>query len=80
MSILGLLYALLQALGLLAAGKAVVEARTAQGATAWAVALVAFPLLAVEFNQKCEPCQQRMRAYMEPRLPIRHRYDSGYGP
>ena len=44
---LGLLYALLQALGLLAAGTAVMEARTAQGATAWVVALVAFPLLAL---------------------------------
>ena len=44
---LGLAYALIQVLGLLAAGKAVMEARTAQGATAWAVALVAFPLLAL---------------------------------
>src|SRR4030095_13122835 len=40
-------YALIQVLGVLAAGKAVMEARTAQGATAWAVALVAFPLLAL---------------------------------
>ena len=44
---LGLLYALVQVLGLLAACKAVMEARTAQGATAWAVALVAFPLAAL---------------------------------
>lgn len=45
--LLGAAYALLQALGVLAAGRAVMEARTAQGATAWAVALVAFPLLAL---------------------------------
>jgi cardiolipin synthase A/B len=44
---LGFAYALIQVLGVLAAGKAVMEARTAQGATAWAVALVAFPLLAL---------------------------------
>jgi hypothetical protein len=44
---LGLAYATIQVLGLLAAGKAVMEARTAQGATAWALALVAFPLLAL---------------------------------
>ena len=45
--VLGAAYALLQALGVLAAGRAVMEARTAQGAAAWAVALVAFPLLAL---------------------------------
>ncbi len=45
--VLGASYALLQAFGLLAAGRAVMEARTAQGAAAWAVALVAFPLLAL---------------------------------
>ena len=44
---LGAAYALLQAFGFLAAGRAVMEARTAQGAAAWAVALVAFPLLAL---------------------------------
>ncbi|MBK6004793.1 cardiolipin synthase [Ramlibacter ginsenosidimutans] len=46
-AILGAAYALLQAFGVLAAGRAVMEARTAQGAAAWAVALVAFPLLAL---------------------------------
>ena len=45
--VLGAAYVLLQALGVLAAGRAVMEARTAQGAAAWAVALVAFPLLAL---------------------------------
>jgi cardiolipin synthase len=45
--VLGAAYALLQALGVLAAGRAVMEARTAQGAAAWTVALVAFPLLAL---------------------------------
>lgn len=43
----GAAYLLLQVLGVLAAGRAVMEARTAQGAAAWAVALVAFPLLAL---------------------------------
>lgn len=45
--VLGAAYVLLQAFGVLAAGLAVMEARTAQGAAAWAVALVAFPLLAL---------------------------------
>ncbi len=44
---IGWLAALIQLLGLLAAVKAVMEARTAQGAAAWAVALVAFPLVSL---------------------------------
>jgi cardiolipin synthase len=59
--VLGLAYATIQVLGLLAAGKAVMEARTAQGATAWALALVAFPLFLV-FGQS------RFRDYVTARL------------
>lgn len=43
--LLGYLYALLQGLGMLAAGHAVMKVRTAQGALAWAIALVFMPLL-----------------------------------
>ena len=46
--VVGAAYALLQALGVLAAGRAVMQARTAQGAAAWAVALIAF---------RCWPCR-----------------------
>ncbi|WP_308705309.1 cardiolipin synthase [Pseudomonas sp. N040] len=43
--LLGYLYALLQGLGVLAAGHAVMKVRTAQGALAWAIALVFMPVL-----------------------------------
>ena len=41
------LIALIQLLGILSAIRAVMDARTAQGATAWAIALIAFPYLAL---------------------------------
>jgi cardiolipin synthase len=44
---LAALIALVQLLGAVTAVRAVMEARTAQGATAWAVALIAFPWLAL---------------------------------
>jgi cardiolipin synthase A/B len=44
---LGLLIALTQLLGLITAARAVMEVRTAQGATAWAIALISFPYLAL---------------------------------
>jgi cardiolipin synthase len=43
----GLSYLLIELLGLSAAVHAVLQARTAQGATAWSIGLVAFPLLAL---------------------------------
>jgi len=43
--LLGYLFALLQGLGLLAALHAVMKVRTAQGALAWAIALVFMPTL-----------------------------------
>jgi len=44
---LGWLIALTQLLGILSAIRAIMEARTAQGAVAWAVALIAFPYVAL---------------------------------
>ena len=44
---LGWLIAFIQLLGLVTAARAIMEARTAQGAVAWAVALVSFPYVAV---------------------------------
>ncbi|MGZ5175609.1 MAG: hypothetical protein ACXWCW_15875 [Burkholderiales bacterium] len=42
---IGLLIGLTQLLGIVTACCAVMEARTAQGATAWAVALISFPYI-----------------------------------
>jgi len=42
-----LLYTLIEVLGVLSAARAIMEVRTAQGAAAWAVFLVSFPLLAL---------------------------------
>src|SRR5438046_10613245 len=44
---LGWLLVLVQILGIISAIRAVMEARTAQGAVAWAVALVGFPYIAL---------------------------------
>jgi cardiolipin synthase len=44
---LGWLIALTQLLGILSAIRAIMQARTAQGAVAWAVALIAFPYVAL---------------------------------
>ena len=72
---LGVAYALIQVLGLLAAGKAVMEARTAQGATAWAVALVAFPLLALPLFLVFG--QHRFHDYVAARRNARRRLPGG---
>ena len=47
MTILPWVVALIQVLGILSAVRAVMDARTPQGAIAWAIALVAFPYLAL---------------------------------
>lgn len=44
---LGWLIALIRLLGVVTAARAIMEARTAQGATAWAIALISFPYLAL---------------------------------
>jgi cardiolipin synthase A/B len=44
---IALLIGFTQLLGIITACRAVMEARTAQGATAWAVALVSFPYIAL---------------------------------
>jgi cardiolipin synthase len=62
---IGWLAALVQLLGLLAAVKAVMEARTAQGAVAWAVALVAFPLVSLPLFLVFG--QSRVRDYVQAR-------------
>ncbi len=62
---MGWLAALVQLLGLLAAIKAVMEARTAQGAAAWAVALVAFPLVSLPLFLVFG--QSRVRDYVQAR-------------
>jgi cardiolipin synthase len=49
LEILALGYTALQALGIVAAVHAVFNARSAQGSTAWAISLVAVPLLALPF-------------------------------
>lgn len=46
-ALLGVLLGLTQALGFVSAARAIMEARTAQGATAWAVALISFPYFAI---------------------------------
>ena len=46
-SLLAWLLAIIQLLGILSAIRAVMDARTAQGAIAWAIALIAFPYLAL---------------------------------
>ena len=62
---MGWLAALVQLLGLLAAVKAVMEARTAQGAVAWAVALVGFPLVSLPLFLVFG--QSRVRDYVQAR-------------
>lgn len=62
---MGWLAALVELLGLLAAVKAVMEARTAQGAVAWAVALVAFPLVSLPLFLVFG--QSRVRDYVQAR-------------
>jgi cardiolipin synthase len=62
---IGWLAALVELLGLLAAVKAVMEARTAQGAVAWAVALVAFPLVSLPLFLVFG--QSRVRDYVQAR-------------
>jgi cardiolipin synthase len=47
MTVMPWIVAIIQIFGILSAIRAVMDARTAQGATAWAVALVAFPYLAL---------------------------------
>ena len=46
---LAIAYAILQVAGIVAAGHAVFNARSAQGSTAWAIALVAAPIVALPF-------------------------------
>jgi cardiolipin synthase len=62
---IGWLAAVVEVLGVVAAVKAVMEARTAQGAVAWSVALVAFPLVSLPLFLVFG--QSRVRGYVQAR-------------
>ena len=49
LGLLAIAYTLLQVAGIVAAVHAVFNARSAQGSTAWAIALVAAPIVALPF-------------------------------